>query len=800
MASALEQIVRAGYLNAVNARPQVRVTDQLLPFLRLFDTRVLRWQVGATPNNQVVVGSFEKAEDQFRIVQQNAQLVAGHPFTFTVKPPRPGVKWRVEELPGNPIDPDCMDEESGTFTPPPAPGGSLRVKVVAKDPVTGMSSSTLVTVSVIGMMVAPLFAYLKQGHGGPSEQVRFMAASLGQEAADYTWDVIGEEGVKGGIEAESDTSVAVYTAGARQEDRTYVVDRILMTNNTAGVQRMGVVVSEHGTPELTIVPAAKVTERGLKLEAYYGENEEPLKDIDWTKQGPGDIVDDYYIPDPNSADAFVLIIGTFEYDGHRYQGHLVRPLPLDRFPRLSAAQAMRKRRRQQVGTREPMPQPIFKLQPKGPLAVGPGHKVQFTFPLLSSDKVVWTVERVEGDPQFKGTVDDNGVYTAGNTDTGADRIIAEAWGLGSLIADSYADIRNIPDMPVWESLNKFDLQTPSFVGEAQIYGNGHMQLEVLVQMEAKGIPIQFGEVESVRLFSESTGLQLPEYPEALPKERALWAVNRNRNAYDLAGQGSTFTAQDVPGILEEKTYYLLSRENKEEILTFYAGLMDRHGAWHYSMPGDSTTGNPKIRVKVLEHVVNPDEYSFIRDRIRPQRRGSEDEDFDLELNTADYWRLQSATNRRFFQAKVLSGDADADERSSMAVWEDDHDQVELISYTGWAFWSAQEGKTRPKKMAFDIKGLTTMTSNLKEEAHLNEEIDPNNFNNPGLMIANLRNDSVSFAGSDSDYVKKYKNSLLFKLQDSQGNTIDLWVSYDAEHATRYRDKIVVRRAKPGSEW
>ncbi len=70
-----------------------------------------------------------------------------------------------------------------------------------------------------------------------------------------------------------------------------------------------------------------------------------------------------------------------------------------------------------------------------------------------------------------------------------------------------------------------------------------------------------------------------------------------------------------------------------------------------------------------------------------------------------------------------------------------------------------------------------------------------------MILSRSSKSNVCFLyGCSRDYVKKYKNSLLFKLQDSQGNTIDLWVSYDAEHATRYRDKIVVRGAKPGSEW
>ncbi|QXH55341.1 hypothetical protein [Pseudomonas maumuensis] len=800
MASALEQIVRAGYLNAVNARPLVRVTEQLLPFLRLFETRDLRWQVGATPNNLVVTGAFEKVESRFRIEQQELQLVAGQKFTFTVQPPRQGLKWRAEALPGGPVDVGLMNANTGAYQAPTVTGGNLRIKVVAEDPVTGMSSSVLVSVNTVGLMMAPLFKYLIRGHSG-GDEVRFVGVSMAQDDVRYTWQVEGEAGVKGTFEPEADTSAALYKAGPRQAGRTYVVDRISMTSDATQAVRGGVVLSEHGAPELSIVPAAKVTEQGLKLEAYYGENEDPLEDIVWEVVGPGKVMDEYYVPDPTATDAFVVIIATLEYEGHLYQGHLVRPLPLDLFPRLAAAQAARKRRKQNPQLpRLSMHQegvPSFDLLPKGPLAVGPGSKVQFVYPLIGNDQVKWKVEREEGDSSMAGSIDAEGLYTAGNTDTGWDRVSAEVWLLGSLVATGTTTIKNISDMPVWDALKTFDLTMPA--GGVQLYGNGHMQIEVGLRMEVTGVPIQLGEAGSVRLFSKATSLKLPEITGVLPKNsQVLWAFSRNRNSYDLAGSTNSVDVKETSGILESEKYYILSREEPQKSIDCYAGLQDRHGAWHYSTGGDSE-GTPTITVTVKKHEVNRSEYSFERDRVRPPRRGNEDDDFDLELNSADYWRLVSSTGRKFLKVKVLSGSVDAGERSAMAVWEDDHDQVDLISYTGWAFWSTKSDATKPTDMRFDIKGLTKLTGNLNAETHLKESINPDHFTSRGLLLGNFRADNVYFKGADKESVGKYKNSLLYKLQDSQGNTTDLWVSYDAENPTRYRDYLIVKNAEAGVE-
>ncbi|MBI6955950.1 hypothetical protein [Pseudomonas sp. CCOS 191] len=819
MASALEQIVRAAYLKAVNARPSIRVTEQLLPFLRLFDTQDLRWQVGATPNNQVVVGTFDKAEGQFRIEQQEAQLVEGQPFEFTVRPPRPGLKWRVEALPGSPST-EGMDEETGVYLPP-ATGGNWRVRVVAEDPATGLNSSTLVSVSSVGVMMDPLFKYLIRGHGGEREQVRFAAASMEEGAVKYEWRVEGDEGVKGSFEAQTDSSVAIYTPGPRQEGRTYVIDRVVMTNTATQATRRGVVLSEHAAPQLTIWRAPEETEKGLKLEAWYGEGEEPLEGIDWTVVGPGEVKDDYYSVDPSAPDAFVLIIGTLNVKEELFEGHLVLPLPLDRFPRLSAAQATRKRRRQGAGTRLSMHQgdeSSLELLPKGTLSVGPGHRVKFEFPGFEENQKKWRVERVKGDPNFKGEIDSYGQYTAGNTDTGSDLIIAEAWSFGLIkLATATATIENTSDMPVWTGLKKFDLQAPRFgATPSRIYGNGHMQLEVSLQMETSGEPILTREIDSVRLYSVATDLQLPELklesPRVLPKTGPLWAFSRDRNAYDLASPNNSFDVQEAPGILDQRTHYLFSRADENETVEYYAGLQDRHGAWHYSDTGESgVIGTPTITVTVSKHEVNVSEFVFRRYPVWPDGRGSGADDFDLILNTLDYWILEPTTNRRFFQVKVMSGGDDKRERGSMVMWEDEHDQVDMVSYTGWAFWSAKGGEARPEVMTFDVDALTRLLPKPDDNPldpgadvpipdYMGKAIDANKFVTHGLLIGNFRVDNYFYSKADKTDVGLYKSSLLFKLQDSQGNSIDLWVSYDVEDALRYRDYIVSLRAKPGDEW
>ncbi|UVL17899.1 hypothetical protein LOY44_18065 [Pseudomonas sp. B21-044] len=72
--------------------------------------------------------------------------------------------------------------------------------------------------------------------------------------------------------------------------------------------------------------------------------------------------------------------------------------------------------------------------------------MKFEFPGFEENQKKWRVERVEGDPNFKGEIDSYGKYTAGNTDTGSDLIIAEAWSFGLIkLATATATIENTSD-------------------------------------------------------------------------------------------------------------------------------------------------------------------------------------------------------------------------------------------------------------------------------------------------------------------------------------------------------------------
>lgn len=788
MTADIETFIRLRYLQAVNDRFQIRIAEQLLPFMRLLDSRSMRWQVGAAPNNLVVVGGFDNAGGVFEIVEQETQLAPEQEYTFTVQPERSGLQWTVERLPGYGGDLGGF-KSPGVYVAPSSSqidGATLRVKVVASDPVSGWRSSVLVCVNSIGLLMTPLFVQLLRGHESQT-RVDLSVATV-QEGA-FTWSIVDPvDGQSGTVDPDAeDASKSVFTVGPIQNDKTYVIDQVAVLNRLTGETQRGVLLSVHNEPSLEVVPGE--TQRGaqgLQLEAFYGDS---LIQPDWSCIGPGEVTEEgVYLPDPTTAEHFVLIVASYERRGTVHEGHIVLPLPLDSFPAVRRAQVNRGLRLRKTGeartTQEP---PRFDLIPASGIEVTPLRDVQFSFPLVEPSTVDWWVTRTDGDASGVGKITQAGLYTSGTAIAGTDTVHARVKGLGSVIAEGTSLVHNRPhEQAAWQAISDFTVRAAAFGGNGSLYPNGYQQLEIEVNVEAEGnAPIGRDELATLQLFSSTHHQSLPRLqPESgrLDQTGVHWALAYTPNRYDPATPQGLAAAADGQSPVEKEKYFLQSRARPRTSETFYAGFQDRYGCWYYSISEQG--GTEEVTVTALEHKPDASRIQLTVKQIKPTVKQPGDEDYDFVLNTTDYWTLDSPD--KYFQCKVVDAVDASAERKSLVTWESESRLEILASYTGLVFIPHDARETQDD-MSFD-ENLPVLHARFTTLAK--DKVDKDWLPQSGLVISNYRVDTLDFNSAYKRLVSEFKRPLVFRLLDTQGNTTGLKVDYSGAGARR-RDVLSV---------
>lgn len=785
MTAAIETFIRLRYLEAVNARVQIRIAEQLLPFLRLFDSRSMRWQIGAAPNNLVVVGGFDNAAGVFEIVEQEAQLASGQEHTFTVQPDDgTQLRWDIEPLPGYS---GAVGEfkSPGVYVAPSSSqfeGATLRVKVVATHPVSGWRSSALVCVNSVGLLMTPLFVQLMRGH---ESQTRVDLSVASAQAGELAWSIVDPvEGQSGTVNPDAeDASKSVFTVGPQQDDKTYVIDQVAVLNRLTGETQRGVLLGVHQDPGLEVVPVeAQRNAQGLQLEAFYGD---ASITPDWSWTGPGKVTDEgMYLPDPATAEHFVLIVASYERRGQVHEGHIVLPLPLDSFPAVRRAQVNRGHALRKAGVaRTAQEPPKFDLIPASGVEVTPLRDIQFTFPLVEPSAVEWSVTRTEGDPSGMGKISKSGVYTAGTAIAGKDTVHATVMGLGSVIAEGASVVHNRPsEQSAWQTIKDFTVKAAAFGGNGSMYPNGYQQLEIEVNIEVEddGSPGR-DELATLQLFSTSTHQALPRLAsgkDRLDEVGVQWAVADAPNKYDRAKPAAGGGQIDA-----KESIYLQSRAHDETNGTFYAGFQDRYGCWYYS-PHEQG-GSEEVIVTMREHKPESEgAFALSVKQIKPTVKDPVGEDYDFKLNTTDYWTLSGPG--KYLDCKVFHG-GPAEKRESLVTWENESEHEILASYTGFVFVPHDTEKV-PDFMNFD-RGLPALHPKFVTLA--NDAVEKDWLPKNGLVISNYRVDTLPFSGADKKYVGKFKAPLVFELLDTQGNTTGVKVDYSGE-GVRRRDVLGVK--------
>ncbi len=315
------------------------------------------------PRDIAAFGRINSSGADFVVSPAEHLMVADSSTTFAIQPPGANVTWSVELLQGDAQNFGAING-TGRYYAPETSVTELpftRVRVTATDMDSDYRSSALVTIVTNPITLNPLIEVCDAG-----VKVELQAGSLGTEELHWSIKdpVAGESGVLEPSElADGDHR---YVPASKVTGKTYVLDQIVVTSGQASVSSW--VLVKHQPPRIVVkvVKTVKVSEvleviktlkvvrvvKGMKvvrvvktwkrvnvairadqvqLEAIANAMTPP--GVKWrVGVGGGSISNGLYTPDVLSTDRFVLIFAeapstTFGV----IEGHIVLPLPLDRF-------------------------------------------------------------------------------------------------------------------------------------------------------------------------------------------------------------------------------------------------------------------------------------------------------------------------------------------------------------------------------------------------------------------------------------------------------------------------------------
>lgn len=268
------------------------------------------------------------------------EQVIGHSgeFKFETVPPRSGVTWKVESIPGNTGNPGTINATTGLYKAPTAAqleGGHTRVRVTAT--AGSYSSSGLVSVLRRDITINPL---VQVATAGDTRGREMSAGTL--DGGALTWYVDPASGARVQRSTEPDGD-HTYFPGPLKAGTGFSVDRIEVTNPRTRNTEYSTVVLLHGVPILTLaidstagLPANKVQ---LVVVGNDGKPIAPgVMPLTWevlAGSGQVHVTSGVFTVDPAGTDKFAVIITTLPSaypglpDNH---GYIILPLPLFSVP------------------------------------------------------------------------------------------------------------------------------------------------------------------------------------------------------------------------------------------------------------------------------------------------------------------------------------------------------------------------------------------------------------------------------------------------------------------------------------
>lgn len=385
-----------------------------------------------------------------------------------------------------------------------------------------------------------------------------------------------------------------------------------------------------------------------------------------------------------------------------------------------------------------------------------------------------------------GSVSDNGEFTAPADKSAASSIVqCEIVHNDVVFCNGYSvvDLLDTEEEPKWIDLLKFSIEARIGAGSqtGTLYGNGYQQLEVVVRVQSAQYldhdsDVTDSEMRTLKLAIGGTHLDfIDEQGAGVPSDGipgnvgdvTLWKVNRQRNTYNLAG--AAFSLEDPPGTtIKSRTFYIqvLGKDNEAADIT--ATFVSATGVTWYSESKSETAGTLYVTIKPKPVFAN-DDYTLERERVHDSAARTQaepdDDDFDLYLNTTDYWQFTCNGSRhglKKFKTLEFYAPQGASVNCSMIRWESEALWETMFSHTGYIFDPEKNGNQ--KHVIFD-KGLDSV---LDDKSLLESPVNTAFYDEGSMVITLHRSAAVKYQHGTEPVTRLYQ-PIHVTLRDVEGN-------------------------------
>ena len=286
------------------------------------------------PHDLALFGEVDPSQTAFAITPVRPIIGHGSRQTFTTVPPRTGLTWRAQTVPGDDSAPGDFDAGPGLYRAPAASaikGSFTRVIVTATDPADGTTSSAMVTVMVRDIVIDPLIQIC-----GPRQHRELSAGALGEDT--LRWRLVGDTGGATLLPSTENDGDYTFTAGSQAPDGTgFFLNTIEVESVTTGKTQQAHVLVLHGdhTLSVEIDKQASLPAGQFKMVAKRNGTVRPTARFALTAGSGAITPEGIYTVDPNGTHRFALITAVYELRDEdyveRFEGYNIFPLPLEEF-------------------------------------------------------------------------------------------------------------------------------------------------------------------------------------------------------------------------------------------------------------------------------------------------------------------------------------------------------------------------------------------------------------------------------------------------------------------------------------
>ncbi len=316
-------VLKQALLEGLARKLSARVPETLLKNFTLAQDSAFTPHDAEYPHGLALFGKLDSNAAGIQIRDQDVRLAPGQAHTFTVDSGLASVTWSLEALDGNMGDIGDIDPDTGFYQAPPAHVLGYRQArglVIATDRQTRARSTTLLTALAQSINANPRVRICSYG-----DQLTFTAGALG---GDPQWRVVEQPGC-GRVEPSADGTRCTYTAAGQQDEGTYLLDMIEVSNSATGEVTVVQVLVMQEEPALHLEADPPKPDGSVQFRAYFNGIEKTAQ-VQWPLHlGDGFLDEDegVYWPAWEGPTPFVLVTALLpDTPFGDLEGHLLLPL------------------------------------------------------------------------------------------------------------------------------------------------------------------------------------------------------------------------------------------------------------------------------------------------------------------------------------------------------------------------------------------------------------------------------------------------------------------------------------------